>query len=111
MLWQAQFVASLEVAGFCAHSRVTASGLAIRNLGPLFLQSGFPDAVFHYMLGFCRDFVVKFAVVFSVIFCSSFEGMEGPFEIHRKIHTKIHDKIHTLRMIIHHDERSAEGQS
>ena len=36
------------------------------NLGSLFLQSGFCDAVFHYMRGFGRDFVMDFAVNFSV---------------------------------------------
>ena len=40
------------------------------QIGPLFLQSGFSDAVFQYMRGFCRDFVVNFAVDFSVYFLS-----------------------------------------
>ena len=40
------------------------------KLGPLFLQSGLSDAVFHYMRGFRRDFVVNFAVDFSVDFLS-----------------------------------------
>ena len=38
--------------------------------GPIFLQSGFSDAVFHYLCGFCRDFVVNFVVDFSVDFLS-----------------------------------------
>ena len=28
-------------------------------LGPLFLQNGFSNADFHYVRGFCRDFVAK----------------------------------------------------
>ena len=43
----------------------------ISNFGPLFLQSGFSDAVFRYMRGFCRDFVVNFTVDFCVDFLSS----------------------------------------
>ena len=39
---------------------------SVRNLGPLFLQNGFSDAVFHYMRGCCRNFIVNFAVEFSV---------------------------------------------
>ena len=45
-------------------------------LGPLFLQSGFSDAVLHYMRGFCRDFVVNVAVDFSVGFLS-FASRDG----------------------------------
>ena len=46
------------------------------HFGSLFLQSGFADAVFHYMRAFCRDFVVNFAVDFSVH--PSFTLTEGP---------------------------------
>ena len=41
-----------------------------REREQFFLQSGFSDAVLHYMRGFCRHFVVNFAVDFSVDFLS-----------------------------------------
>ena len=79
--------------------------------GPLFLQSGFSDTVFHDLREFCRDFVVNLLWISLWIFCPLFEETDGPKKSTPKIHTKIHDKIHALRMKIHHDECSAEGLS
>ena len=59
------------------------------------------------MRGFCRDLVVNFAVDFSGLRLKGRKALRNP----RKNHTKVHDKIHALRMRIHHDECSAEGQS
>ena len=53
---------------------------------------------------------MDFAVDFSVDFCPSFKGTEGPKKSIEKNDTKIHDKIHALRMNIHYEECSAEGE-
>ena len=61
------------------------------------------------------DFVVDFAVHLSGIILSFIYRDGGSQEIHREIHRenphKIHDKIRSLRLKIHYDKCSAEGQS
>ena len=57
---------------------------------------------------FCREFRCGFLCGFSVL---CLKGQRAPRNPHQKNHTKIHNKIHALRMKIHHDECSAEGQS
>ena len=83
-------------------SKTSKKGLT--KIGPLFLQSGFSDTVFHDMCEFLSWILLW-------IFCPLFKGTEGPKKSTPKIHAKIHDKIQALRMKIHHDECSAEGQS
>ena len=55
--------------------------------------------------GFC---CCGFLCGFSVL---RLKGRKTPRNPQKKIHTKIHDNIHALRMKIHDDGYSAEGQS
>ena len=68
------------------------------KFGPLFLQSGFSDAIFNHMRGVL---LVNFALWISLwIFCPSFEGREGPKKsTEKKSHTKnFNDQSHALRI-------------
>ena len=81
-------------ASFAAGSGKRATTITLRGkIGLLFLQSGFYNAVFHYLCGFCQDFVFHFAADFSGVILSFVSRDGGPQEIHRGNSHHNHDTI------------------